>query len=603
MHINLRDFIILKTLILGSLIVVFTEVFSFFKVINSFSISIFWLSIIFLFLFLNLIKRKNFKNFLIKRRCYLLKFETIFILLIFFLTFLNSLFYPPNTLDAMSYHMTRVLHWIQNSNINLYPTNDFRELVMGPFPEFLILHLYLIANGDYFSNLVQWYSMVISCLTVSLIAKEFGCDYKYQIFSMLFCATIPMGIMQSTSAQTDYVATMFIIITAYFTLKYVNSGLVKYIFLFSISLGLGILTKGTVYLFTFPFCIWLGLYIVIKKRKNLIYLLIVPIIIFLLNFGQFSRNTNLYGNPLGLSVENNIWTNKIMNTATLTSNLLRNFGLNLALPNENINQNVSKKFIDSIHNYLNISSRDPNTTSGGGYYIPFSFYESTAPNTLHFIIFFLVMFFFLLKRKMLEIHKYYLLSSLLGFVLFSLIMKWAIQNNRHLLSFFVLIAPTTSYFLYKIKSKKINNTLIICLSLYSISYLIFNKSRPLLAELIFDNQKIKFNKPFFLKKERNELYYIADSFYNLRDLYSSHLEIAQKIKRNNCNIIGFDSPKFNDMQYSLWVLIKDSSDNKNIKIFNLNVNNKSFIYNNNESIQKKICAVVHFGKEIKLDLL
>jgi 4-amino-4-deoxy-L-arabinose transferase-like glycosyltransferase len=602
MKINLREFFIFKTLFLGFLTLVFTEAFSFFRVINRFSITSFWISIIIFFLILYLKKKKYLYSNIIRKRFYLLNFEIIIILLIFFLTFINSLLYPPNTLDAMSYHMTRVLHWIQNSNINFYPTNDFRELVMGPFPQFLILHLYLITNGDYFSNLIQWYSMVISCLTVSLIAKELGCNHKFQIFSVLFCVTIPMGIMQSTSTQTDYVATMFITMSAYFTLKYISTGLVKYIFLFSVSLGLGILTKGTVYLFTFPFCIWIGLYILIKKRKNFIHLLIVPIIIFLLNFGQFSRNTNLYGNPLGLSVENNIWTNKIINTTTLTSNLLRNFGLNLALPNENINLNFTKKLIDSIHNYLNISSRDPKTTSSGGYYIPFSFYESTAPNTLHFIFFFLVMFFFLLKKKMLEIHKYYLLSSLLGFFLFSLVMKWAIQNNRHLLSFFVLIAPITGYFLFKIKSEKLNNVLIICLSLYSISYVLFNKSRPLLAELIFDNQNIKFSRPFFLRKERNELYYIANSFFNSRDLYLFHFEIAQKIRKNNCNRIGFDSPNFNEMQYPLWVLIKNNSHNKNIKIYNLNVNNKSFIYANNELIEKKICAVIYFDKEIRLDL-
>ena len=34
-----------------------------------------------------------------------------------------------------------------------------------------------------------------------------------------------------------------------------------------------------------------------------------------------------------------------------------------------------------------------------GYYIPFSFYESTAPNTLHFIIIILVVIFYSSKRE------------------------------------------------------------------------------------------------------------------------------------------------------------------------------------------------------------
>jgi 4-amino-4-deoxy-L-arabinose transferase-like glycosyltransferase len=602
MKINIRDFFILKTLIFGFLIVLFTEIFSFFKIVNSFSIKSLWILIILLFFFFILYLFKNIRlnNNFFKKKFHSLNFEIIFILLIFFLTFLNSLLYPPNTLDAMSYHMTRVVQWMQNSNVNFYPTNDFRELVMGPFSEFVILHLYLLSDGDYFSNLVQWYSMIISCLTASLIAKEFGCNYKFQIFSALFCATLPMGIMQSTSTQTDYVATMWIVITVYLILKYINSRLPKYIFLLSISLGLGILTKGTVYLFAFPFCIWLGVYVIIKKRKDFIYLLTVPLIIIFLNFGHFNRNMNLYGNPIGLSEENNIWTNKIINTSVLASNLLRNLGLNLALPNENINLNLTKKLIDSAHNYLNISSRDSRTTSGGGYYIPFSFYESTAPNTLHFIIFFLVLIFFIFKKKILGIQKYYLFSTVLGFILFSIVMKWAIQNNRHLLSFFVLIAPIFSYFLFKIKSKKLNIFLIIFLSIYSILYILFNKSRPLLASISFENHNINFSKPFFLNKERNELYYVADSFFTSRNLYASHFEIAKKINEINCRIVGFDSFDFNDMQYPLWVLIKKNSHNINTKIFNLNINNKSSVYVNNEFVEKKICAIIYFDKEIRL---
>ena len=270
------------------------------------------------------------------------------------------------------------------------------------------------------------------------------------------------------------------------------------------------------------------------------------------------------------------------------------------MPNEKINLNFTKKLIDSAHNYLNISSRDSRTTSGGGYYIPFSFYESTAPNTLHFIIFFFSIIFFIFKKKILGIQKYYLFSTVLGFILFSIVMKWAIQNNRHLLSFFVLIAPIVSYFLFKIKSEKLNIFLIIFLSVYSISYILFNKSRPLLASLSFENHNINYNKPFFLNKERNELYYVADSFFRPRNLYASHFEIAKKIKEINCNVVGFDSFDFNDMQYPLWVLIKKNSDNINNKIFNLNVNNNSSVYFNKELVEKKICAIIYFEKEIRL---
>ena len=262
MQSNIRAFFICKALFLGTLITITTELLSIFNIINYSSIRNIWI-LVFLILAiatLYLIKKKKININLSKKISYLPRFEIIFIFLIFFLTFLNSLIYPPNTLDAMTYHLPKVMHWIQNSNLTFYPTNDLRQLILAPFAEFALLHLYLLIDGDYFSNLVQWYSMIISCLTISLISKELGCNDKFQIFTTLFCVTLPMGILQSSSTQTDYVTTMWLSIMVYFILKYINLGLLKYLFAFSIALGLGILTKGTFYVYAFPFCVWIGLF-------------------------------------------------------------------------------------------------------------------------------------------------------------------------------------------------------------------------------------------------------------------------------------------------------------------------------------------------------
>ena len=137
------------------------------------------------------------------------------------MTFLTALIYPPNTPDSMSYHMPRVMHWIQNQNVDFYPTSTTRQLYVSPFSEYVILHLQLIVNGDRLANLVQWFSMFGSLIGVSLIARELGGNTKSQIFSALFCATIPMGILQSTSTQTDYVVSFWIVILVYFLLCYI----------------------------------------------------------------------------------------------------------------------------------------------------------------------------------------------------------------------------------------------------------------------------------------------------------------------------------------------------------------------------------------------
>ena len=601
LEISLRELLIYLTIILAIIIVIFTEVLSIFKIINREYILFLW-SLIFIFFFIIFffIKKKIYKNFK-KIKLKIINFELIFIFIIFFLTFITSLIYPPNTYDAMSYHMPRVMHWMQNNNVNFYPTNDLRELVMGPLSQFIILHFYLIVDGDYFSNLVQWYAMITSCLVASLIAREFGCNYRYQIFSAFFCATIPMGILQSTSTQTDYITTMWLVIMVYSILKYINSNLKKYIFIFSISLALGVLTKGTIYIFALPFCIWLTLYIIIIKRQHFKYLLIVPLVVFFLNFGHFSRNVGLYQNPLGLSQESNIWTNKKLDITTFVSNFLRNSALNVSLPSHIVNSN-NIKIINLLHDYMNISSRDPETTISGRFNLHFSLDETHASSPIHFFISLCIIFLIICKKILKKNEKCYSISIIAGYILFCILIKWSLSNNRYFLSLLILSGPLVSYFLYKFKLRKITFIISILFCFYALPYLTSNNIRPLFFEFKWDDKNFIVAKPDFLTKTRNELYYM-----NIKNesYYEWHSEISKKIANVSCNQIGFDSPDLNGVIYPLWHIIKKDLHPAYPKILNLNVKNKSKIYYKNYLEDNKKCAIINFEdytKKITLNL-
>jgi len=80
-----------------------------------------------------------------------------------------------------------------------------RQLFNPPWAEFAMLHLALLGGDERWANGVQWFSMLGSLAGVSLIAKHLGAAARGQLFSALFCATIPMGILQAAGTQNDYV--------------------------------------------------------------------------------------------------------------------------------------------------------------------------------------------------------------------------------------------------------------------------------------------------------------------------------------------------------------------------------------------------------------
>ncbi|MHC5831404.1 MAG: glycosyltransferase family 39 protein, partial [Nostoc sp.] len=105
---------------------------------------------------------------------------------------------------------------IQNHTVAHYPTSYTPQLYQNPWSEFVILHFQILSGGDYFANLVQWFSMIGCIIGVSLIARQLGADLRGQVFSAVVTATIPMGILQASSTQNDYVIAFWVVCLAYY---------------------------------------------------------------------------------------------------------------------------------------------------------------------------------------------------------------------------------------------------------------------------------------------------------------------------------------------------------------------------------------------------
>src|SRR5262249_19335549 len=147
-------------------------------------------------------------------------------------------------------------HWIQNGTVAHYPTSIVRQLYLPPWSEFAISQLQLLSGGDRFANCVQWLALVGSAVAVWRIAAQLGAGATGQVLSAVFAVTLPMAILQGSSAQTDLVTSLWVLIFVSEVLanRAVSWSPLRVAFIGG-SIGLALLTKLTAGIFAAPFLI------------------------------------------------------------------------------------------------------------------------------------------------------------------------------------------------------------------------------------------------------------------------------------------------------------------------------------------------------------
>jgi hypothetical protein len=425
----------------------------------------------------------------------------VLIILVFAVTSLVvALASPPNTNDSLQYHMSRVAHWASQQSLDHYATPIERQLWMPPFAEMAVLHLYILAGSDRLVNLVQWASMIVCLLGVWLSAKRLGAEREGRALAALFTATLPMGILQSTSTQNDYVTAVWVICLAYYALKGHQEPLrVRDWILAGIAAGLGALTKATFYGFALPFLIWLGVSTVRRSgwRAAVRFGVLGLALVTVLNAGAWRRNYLAFGLPLGppsavASHGNQIWSWRVV-----VSNALRGLTLHLATPYGDINGPIADA-VTAVHKLIGLDVNDPRTTMGQ-YRVKRSFHEDFAGNPWHTLLVMASLVGLVLpsrgqaeaaERRRTSLREIWLYVGVvvLSWLAFCALYKWQATGSRLQLSLFVLSSPVVGVALERVRLgpwRAPSGRLAIAgvglfLTAAALRYLLINPSRPLL---------------------------------------------------------------------------------------------------------------------------
>jgi hypothetical protein len=487
------------------------------------------------------------------------RFEVIFsaalgviLVLIFVVAFLA----PPNNTDSLLYHMARVVHMAENKSLGHYVT-AFQPQLLNPIgAELVILNLRLLWGDDKLANLVQYFSMLISLVGVSALAGILGAGRKGQLVAVAFAASIPMGILQATSTQNDYVTALWLICLSVFVVLACKEepGLVELLCI-AAALGLGLLTKGTFYPYAVPLGIWLIAHW-LRQRKPVLFIkrgaLIVTVVL-ILNLGYWVRNFITYGGPLGSSQWVSGMTSSDRGIIPLTARLVENIALNFAPPDEP----TTDWMLGAIRSAFQAVYPKINT-----FQLIWAWnHEDLAGNPLHMLMvpvsFLILLILARLGRVKDKSVLWYGLTVIASFVALSSVIHGDLYGVRYQLPFFVSWAPVFGFAVSKLGSRRLASMAAFLFLLAALPWVFFNTTRPLIA--IKKKPEPYAIRPLpFMGVTRTSSVLAASPttilFANWNYLQKPDVDLTKAIQASECKNIGLRIDS-HDIEYEYWWLL------------------------------------------------
>ena len=442
-----------------SLLFLHIEVFSSFKILNKTSVFLFW-TIVCIFEIIYFVKSKKcvqIRNILFQISC-LVKKNKFFTVVIGLIALLALCTVPYNW-DSMTYHIPRIVHWIQNQSTEHYATNIIRQIANPPFHEFICLDVYLMSgNRDIFLNLVQCAAFLTNAWLVYEMSRKLGCDKKFSKVGVLLFCSMPVAFAEALTTQNDNLCSMFLMIFLFYLLDFLHisrkiedckENYVKVVVM-AACVGFGYLTKPTATMAMLFLSIIL-LVVCIIRRDNLkiitkLILMALPIMLIIL-IPEMAKNIKTFGAifPSGTGARQLVGT---LNPKYLFINGLKNFSFNLPTIYI-INSHVYlTSFVCMVAKLIRVDINDPTISEDGRVFslhqAP-SFGHDTAVSSTILIVAVVCLAWCVYRRKNAEKYpKMYTYVVMTMFALVCIFIRWEPYVSRYMFPYLALMCPMVS---------------------------------------------------------------------------------------------------------------------------------------------------------------
>lgn len=364
----------------------------------------------------------------------------------------------PNNWDSMTYHLSRIVHWVQNRSVEHYATGDVRQLSSPMLGEFVNLHVYILCrHKEILINVLQAGSYITCALLVGAIAGKLGCDKFYRFLAALLYMTTPIAFAEALTTQVDNFATVWLLFYVYELLDLVKADNkleckkteLSKVSTLALCVAWGYLAKPSVCIAMVIFAVWLLIKCIVRKDKirNLFSLafyalpyLVVPLVPEILrNFMTF----HAYASPQ-TGARQLVGT---LQPSYLLVNFIKNFTFNFPVVLIKNSHNYFATFARNAAKNLNVDLNAVSISEEGG-----SFFLLEAGNyghdtALNPIVMWLTIFcvlwalYTIRKTDRKSIVNEYLVVSVISFCIFCTVLRWEPFVTRYMVSYLALLCP------------------------------------------------------------------------------------------------------------------------------------------------------------------
>jgi 4-amino-4-deoxy-L-arabinose transferase-like glycosyltransferase len=457
----------------------------------------------------------------------------------------------PSNSDSMTYHLARVMHWMQNHSVEHYPAAHAPQLYQPPMAEFAILHLQIMMDGDRLAFAVQFVAMLICAVAVFLLARQLGAGPRGQLLSVLFVFTIPGTVLQANSTQNNLVLSAWLVCALVFLLRFRESlsstkrggwsvHSLGSALLFGLCCGLATLTKGTGYVFLLPILIWFAVISIVKfKARGLVVIGIAGIAAIVMNIGHWTRNWRWCGSILVPADTVWVYRAQVTSPGLFASNVIRNLALHLRTGIAPADSALIRATA-AAHHMMGVDVADPAITVPTHTLAatPRNMGEDVLGNPIHLLLIFLASGLVLAQAARGRQWDAALLVAVVcgGFLLFCFTIKWQMFHARLHLPLFIMAAPFVAIALERLTHRVFATFPIAVSILVAFALVIINPGHPFRGRLSIFRQPRE-----------------AQYFANRTQLYQPYRKAADLLAENHCTDVGITSGQV--WEYPLWAML------------------------------------------------